>query len=207
MLRRHCKLLAFFLPRFACTGPGGMPLHPGAQDPVLSSEKQARCALTSDSGSAALTLQAPPSVVFASISSVSGRSASPRPPFPSLLSEPTWRPPGPRALRPGPLDAGEHPPTPSTGSPPPRPHAELLGPQTSGPMSQSSHFLARSPGDPPAPENWPAKHETPGLLETRGLGSLRQQRMHSRTDPEKTSRSPAALGKDDTQIAEVFCIK
>ena len=102
-------------------------------------------------------------------------------PSPPFCRSPPGDPqaPAPCALRPGPLDAGEHPPTPSKGSPPPRPHAELLGPQTSGPMSQSSQFLARSPGDPPAPENWPAKHETPGLLETRGLGSLRQQRMHS----------------------------
>ena len=180
--------------------PRGDALTPRRPGPGPVQRAQAGCALTSDSGSAALTLQAPASVVLASISSVSrpkrlasawpsSRLSLPSPPF---GRNPPGDPqtPAPRALtQDGPLDAGEeHPPAPSTGSPPPRPPAELLGPQ-----SPNSRFLTRSPGDPPAAEHWPARHGTPGLLETRGLGSLRQQQTHSpRTDAEKTSRSPAA---------------
>ncbi|CAI9171890.1 unnamed protein product [Rangifer tarandus platyrhynchus] len=156
------------------------------QGPGLVQRAQARCALTSDSGSAALTVQAPPSMVFASISSVSrpkrlasawpsSRLSLPSPPF---CRSPPGDPqaPLPRALtQDGPLNAGEeHPPTPSTGGPPPRPHAELLGLQISGPMSPNSQLLARSPGDLPAPGNWRPNTKHRGCSETRGLGSMRQ---------------------------------
>ena len=185
VLRRHCRRLAFFLPCFACTGPGDMHSHPGAQDPVRSSER--RPAAHSP------PILAPPRSPFRRLlpwcshppPASPGSSASPRPglpttsaSLPSLLSEPTWRPSGPRAPR---SDAGRAAgcgrrtsPAPSTGGPPPRPHAELLSLQTSGPMGLNSQLLARSPGDLPAPGNWWPNTKHRGCSETRGLSSLRQ---------------------------------
>ena len=83
MLRRHCKLLAFFLPRFACTGPGEMHLHPGAQDPVRSSQRWA--------GAHSPPILGPPRSPFRRLlpwcshpsPASPGRSASPRPRLPA----------------------------------------------------------------------------------------------------------------------------
>lgn len=121
VLRRHCRRLAFFLPRFACTGPGEMHLHPGAQDPVRSSEHR--------SAAHSPRILAPRRSPFRHLlpwcshpsPASPGRSASPRPGLPAAsasLPLPFCRSPhgdpqapAPHALtQDGPLDAGEEHP-------------------------------------------------------------------------------------------------
>ena len=174
---------SFPVSRVPARGDALTPRRPG---PGPVPRAQACCALTSDSGSAALTVQAPPSRVFASTSSVSRtkRLASAWPssrlslPSPHFCRSPHGDLQAPRAPC---SDAGRAAgcgrrtsPAPSTGGPPPRPHAELLGLQTSGPMGPNSQLLARSPGDLPAPGNWRPNPKHRGCSETRGLSSLRQ---------------------------------
>ena len=185
VLRRHCRRLAFFLPCFACTGPGRCTYTPAprtrsgpASAGLLRTHLRFWLRRAHRSGASFQGVRIHLQRLQDEAPRLGLAFQPPQPPFPSLLSEPTWRPSGPRA----PLsDAGRAAgcgrrtsPAPSTGGPPPRPHAELLGLQTSGPMGPNSQLLARSPGDLPAPGNWRPNPKHRGCSETRGLSSLRQ---------------------------------